>query len=50
MQSECCQVLGRDEAVLGHTSENTIEEIWNGAAYVELREQHTSSSELLQVM
>ena len=35
----CCQVLGRDEeAVLGHTSENTIEEIWNGPAYVELRE------------
>ena len=33
----CCQVLGRDEeAVLGHTSKNTIEEIWNGPAYVEL--------------
>ena len=41
----CCQVLGRDEeAVLGHTSENTIEEIWNGPAYVELREQHTSGN------
>ena len=26
----CCQVLGRDEEVLGHTSKNTIEEIWNG--------------------
>jgi wyosine [tRNA(Phe)-imidazoG37] synthetase (radical SAM superfamily) len=39
----CCQVLGRDEeAVLGHTSKNTIEEIWNGPAYVELREQHTT--------
>ena len=39
----CCQVLGRDEeAVLGHTSENTIEEIWNGPAYTELREQHTT--------
>ena len=25
----CCQVLGRDEEVLGHTSKNTIEEIWN---------------------
>ena len=38
----CCQVLGRDEeAVLGHTSVNTIEEIWNGPAYTELREQHT---------
>ena len=41
----CCQVLGRDEeAVLGHTSKNTIEEIWNGPAYVELREQHTSGN------
>ena len=41
----CCQVLDRDEeAVLGHTSKNTIEEIWNGPAYVELREQHTSGN------
>ena len=37
----CCQVLGRDEeAVLGHTSESTIEEIWYGEAYETLREQH----------
>ena len=37
----CCQVLGRDEeAVLGHTSESTIEEIWYGEAYERLREQH----------
>ena len=37
----CCQVLGRDEeAVLGHTSENTVEEIWFGEKYEELREQH----------
>ena len=41
----CCQVLGRDEeAVLGHTSVNTIEEIWNGPKYTELREQHTSGN------
>ena len=41
----CCQVLGRDEeAVLGHTSENTIEEIWNGPAYTELRSNHTSGN------
>ena len=41
----CCQVLGRDEeAVLGHTSVNTIEEIWNGPAYTELREQHTTGN------
>ena len=39
----CCQVLGRDEeAVLGHTSENTIEEIWNGKEYTQLREGHTT--------
>lgn len=39
----CCQVLGRDEeAVLGHTSENTIEEIWHGEEYTKLRDQHTS--------
>ena len=38
----CCQVLGRDEeAVLGHTSENTIEEIWYGEAYEDLRKRHT---------
>ena len=39
----CCQVLGRDEqAVLGHTSENTIEEIWEGEAYSQLRSDHLS--------
>jgi MoaA/NifB/PqqE/SkfB family radical SAM enzyme len=39
----CCQVLGRDEeAVLGHTSENTIEEIWYGEEYTKLRDGHTS--------
>lgn len=37
----CCQVLGRDdEAVLGHLSENTLEEIWYGDAYNTLRKQH----------
>lgn len=41
----CCQVLGRDEeAVLGHTSENTIEEIWNGPEYTELRDGHRSGN------
>ena len=39
----CCQVLGRDEeAVLGHTSKNTIEEIWEGEAYSGLRDAHRS--------
>ena len=37
----CCQVLGQDEnAVLGHTSENTIEEIWFGEHYEKLRQDH----------
>lgn len=37
----CCQVLGRDEeAVLGHTSENTIEEIFFGEEYEALRKAH----------
>ena len=41
----CCQVLGRDdEAVLGHTSENTIKEIWEGEAYTKLREDHTNGN------
>ena len=41
----CCQVLGRDEeAVLGHTSENTIKEIFFGEAYSELRDQHTTGN------
>lgn len=38
----CCMVLGQDSrAVLGHLSENTIEEIWNGEAYNHLRKMHT---------
>lgn len=37
----CCQVLGRDEeAVLGHTSVNTIEEIITGEEYSALRQAH----------
>ena len=37
----CCQVLGRDdEAVLGHGSINTLEEIWYGEEYNKLRKQH----------
>ena len=37
----CCQVLGRDEeAVLGHMSENTFDEIWNGEEYQRLRQGH----------
>jgi|TARA_B110000093_G_scaffold153392_1_gene169099 MoaA/NifB/PqqE/SkfB family radical SAM enzyme len=37
----CCQVLGRDEeAVMGHTSHNTIEEIIRGPEYSALRESH----------
>lgn len=37
----CCQVLGKDEeAVLGHTSVNTIEEIITGEEYSALRQGH----------
>ena len=37
----CCQVLGRDdEAVLGHGSINTLNEIWDGDKYNKLRKQH----------
>ena len=37
----CCMVLGQDsKAVLGHLSENTIEEIWFGEAYEHLRQMH----------
>lgn len=37
----CCQVLGRDdEAVLGHGSLNTLEEIWYGDKYNKLRKDH----------
>lgn len=37
----CCQVLGRDdEAVLGHTSLNSIEDIWFGEDYNRLRKAH----------
>jgi wyosine [tRNA(Phe)-imidazoG37] synthetase (radical SAM superfamily) len=39
----CCQVMGNDDAAtLGHMSENTIEEIWNGPAYEALRDQHST--------
>lgn len=41
----CCQVLGRDEeAVLGHTSENTIEDIINGPEYEALRQGHKTGN------
>jgi MoaA/NifB/PqqE/SkfB family radical SAM enzyme len=37
----CCMVLGQDsKAVLGHLSENSIEEIWYGEAYEHLRKMH----------
>lgn len=41
----CCQVLGKDsEAVLGHLSENTIQEIWFGEEYEKLRQQHKTGN------
>jgi MoaA/NifB/PqqE/SkfB family radical SAM enzyme len=39
----CCQVLGNDDAAtLGHLSTNTLEEIWNGSEYQDLRNRHTT--------
>lgn len=41
----CCQVLGRDEeAVLGHMSENSFDEIWNGNEFKKLREGHITGN------
>ena len=41
----CCQVLGRDsEAVLGHTSEMSIQEIVEGVEYEALREGHRTGN------
>lgn len=37
----CCQTLGRDdEADLGTLVNNTLEEVWNGKKYQELRKAH----------
>ena len=37
----CCMVLGQDsKAVLGHLSEQSIEEIWYGEKYEHLRQMH----------
>ena len=37
----CCMVLGQDsKAVLGHLSDQTIEEIWYGEEYNKLRKAH----------
>lgn len=37
----CCMVLGQDsKAVLGHLSEQTIEEVWFGEEYEKLRNAH----------
>lgn len=41
----CCQVLGRDdEAVMGSVYDNTVEEIWHGPAYTDLRAKHTTGN------
>ncbi len=41
----CCQVLGRDDdAILGHASEESIEDIWTGDKYEELRQQHLTGN------
>ena len=39
------QTLGRDdEAVLGHLSENTLEEVWFGEEFEKLREGHRTGN------
>lgn len=41
----CCQVLGKDsEAVLGHLSDSSIQDVWFGNEYNELREQHKTGN------
>ncbi len=41
----CCQVLGNDDAaVLGHTSEQTVQEILGGELYEQLREDHRTGN------
>lgn len=37
----CCMVLGKDSsAVLGYLDSESIQDVWNGAAYQRLRDQH----------
>lgn len=39
----CCQVLGKDdEATLGNIYDNSFHEVWEGPAYRNLRDNHTS--------
>lgn len=39
----CCMVLGKDsEAILGHLDNQTIEEVWNGILYNNLRDKHST--------
>lgn len=43
----CCQVLGpptESQSVLGHVSEQSLNEIWNGYEYQWLREQHLANN------
>jgi len=43
--TSCCQTLGppnEKKSVLGHLEDSTLEEIWNGAKYDELRDAHTT--------
>lgn len=41
----CCLTLGNDDdAVLGHISDMTVEQIMNGTLYEELREQHRTGN------
>jgi len=41
----CCQVLGQDDkAVLGHLDTQSIDEVWNGPEYEDLRQRHLTGN------
>ncbi|MCK4500807.1 SPASM domain-containing protein, partial [Candidatus Babeliales bacterium] len=43
----CCQTMGppnEEKSVLGHVSDMTLEEIWFGKEYEELREAHRTKN------
>jgi radical SAM protein with 4Fe4S-binding SPASM domain len=37
-----CTQISNNELVLGNVNENTLEEIWNGPKYEELRKMHVT--------
>ena len=39
-----CTQISNNEIVLGNVNENTLEEIWNGPKYEELRKMHVTGN------